>query len=514
MKLALENQFLGLESKTCQLQPLRFRATRWLVFASFLAGWMGGESNLAFAQFGFSHDPVCGTAYRLGFPSSRSASRQEAVVLAANGSLNKALEYEVKAALVYRCLEHALWPAGSDASRQTTTIGLLGGNPVRDSFERLAGKTVAGRKLVVKNLSVVRKASSCQVVFVSASEQLRTPQFLQQLADLPILTVGETPEFTQQGGMISLLTEGKHIRLEVNLAAAAKAGITLDAALQLPSPGAGTNQVYHTRGLIREIAATGQKAVIRHEAIPNYMPAMTMEFNVRDARELGGMAVGDTVAFRLTTTEDTHWIDNLHVVAATANTSPLTAPAISPDQSGELKVGDLLPDYELIAEDGRRVRFSDFRGKALAFTFIFTRCPLPDFCPRMGNNFARTRELIRANRQAPANWQFLSLSFDPEFDQPAVLSRYAESYRKGDADRWLFAAAPKQTLAELAPRLDLMVNRDSGSGLSHNLRTVVVDPQGRIHRQFNGNEWTPQQLAESLLEAAGTGNQVAPAKGR
>jgi protein SCO1/2 len=162
----------------------------------------------------------------------------------------------------------------------------------------------------------------------------------------------------------------------------------------------------------------------------------------------------------------------------------------------------LLPDYELIAETGKAIRFSEFHGKAVAFTFIFTRCPLPDYCPRMGNNFAKTRELILATTNAPTNWQFLSISFDPDFDKPAVLSSYANIYRNDNADRWLFAAAPMSSLAQLAPRLDLMVNREASGSISHNLRTVVLDPQGRIHRQFDGNLWTPAQLADAVIEAA------------
>jgi protein SCO1/2 len=265
---------------------------------------------------------------------------------------------------------------------------------------------------------------------------------------------------------------------------------------------AATNQVHTTRGLVREIAPDHHKAVIRHEAIPGYMPAMTMEFNVRNANELSGIAVGDTITFRLTATEETHWIDQVSKIASTTNRAPESKAQITPSQIAELKPGDLLPDYELIAETGKAIRFSDFRGKAVAFTFIFTRCPLPDYCPRMGNNFAKTRELILATTSAPTNWQFLSISFDPDFDKPAVLSSYANFYRNDNADRWLFAAAPMSSLAQLAPRLDLMVNREAGGSISHNLRTVVLDPQGRIHRQFDGNLWTPAQLADAVIEAA------------
>ena len=230
---------------------------------------------------------------------------------------------------------------------------------------------------------------------------------------------------------------------------------------------------------------------------------MTMEFNVRDTNELAGVAVGDTITFRLTATDDTHWIDRIaRVAAAATNGSATASPGAKVTTIVELKPGDVMPDCELVGEDGRRVRFSDFRGKALAFTFFFTRCPLPDFCPRMGKNFAQARELVLATANAPTNWQFLSISFDPEFDQPAVLASYANFYRAGNADRWLFAAAPTNVLAKLAPRLDLMVNREAGGSISHNLRTVVLDGQGRIRRQFDGNQWTAEELAREVVRAS------------
>jgi protein SCO1/2 len=148
------------------------------------------------------------------------------------------------------------------------------------------------------------------------------------------------------------------------------------------------------------------------------------------------------------------------------------------------------------------VRFSDFRGKALAFTFFFTRCPLPDYCPRMNNNFKEARALLLSQPNTPTNWQFLCVSFDAEFDKPAHLANYAKMFRGDDEGRWLFASASPDALAELAPRLDLKVAREAGS-FSHNLRTVVLDPQGRVHKQFDGNEWTPRQLADALLQATG-----------
>ena len=158
-----------------------------------------------------------------------------------------------------------------------------------------------------------------------------------------------------------------------------------------------------------------------------------------------------------------------------------------------------MPDYGFTGEDGRVIHFADFRRHAVAFTFFFTRCPLPEYCPRMNKNFAETQKLLATN--ATTNWQLLCISFDPEFDQPEMLHNYACFYRGNSADRWWFAAAATNVLAELAPRLDLMIVLE-GASISHNLRTVVLDTNGIIFRQFDGNDWTPQQLADAMVQAA------------
>ncbi len=279
--------------------------------------------------------------------------------------------------------------------------------------------------------------------------------------------------------------------------------LTTEITSRAAEPAARVPQVHTVRGVIREIAANRRTTVIRHEAIPGYMPAMTMELNVREPAELKGLAVGDTITFRLSADGATHWIDRLRKVRSSTTDR---APAPGMDRSAanvvsELKPGDTPADFELIGEDGRTVRFSDFRGRALAFTFIFTRCPLPEFCPRMNHNFAKARELLLAQSHGPTNWQFLSISFDPDFDKPAVLARYARSYRGGDTNGWLFASASTNVLARLAPALNLMLSREGGS-ISHNLRTVVLDPQGRISRQLDGNLWTPEDLAAEVVRAA------------
>ena len=270
---------------------------------------------------------------------------------------------------------------------------------------------------------------------------------------------------------------------------------------------AATNQSYAARGIVRQISADRTKATIKHEAIKGYMPAMTMEFNLQNSNELSGISVGDIVTFQLTATDETHWIDHLRKVGSKTNQTDRTTKAEPHALGKELKPGDLLPDSDLLSESSNKVKFSDFRGKAVALTFFFTRCPLPDFCPRMANNFAEARKLLLSASNTPTNWQFISISFDAEFDNPSILAGYANFYRKDNPDRWLFTSAASNSLAVLAPQLDLMLHRDEGGSISHNLRTVVLSPDGRIFKQFDGNNWTPKQLADSLVEAAAKRDQ-------
>jgi hypothetical protein len=145
------------------------------------------------------------------------------------GVIDGKLEYDVKAALLYRCLELIEWPADTSAAEQATlTVGILGKNQFGESLNCLVGKTVSGRRLIVTKLSRLSQVERCQLVFISASETKRTSKILNSLAGMPVLTVGEIPGFTEQGGIMNLLLVGKNIRLEINPAAAGKSGIVFD----------------------------------------------------------------------------------------------------------------------------------------------------------------------------------------------------------------------------------------------------------------------------------------------
>ncbi len=258
-----------------------------------------------------------------------------------------------------------------------------------------------------------------------------------------------------------------------------------------------SNKSYPAQGIVEKIAPDLREVTINHQAIPGYMMAMTMDFPVQNTNELSGISSGDQITFTLVVNKDNDWVENIHRTGQTAQIATNTPVTML----SELDPGDLLPDGNLTAEDSRQIHFSDFRGKALAFTFFFTRCPLPNFCPLMNRNFSAARDLISSKPNAPTNWEFLSISFDPANDTPEVLTSFGGFYRHGDSSHWLFASAPTNTLAMLGPSLDLMVVHQDQS-ITHNLRTVVLDTHGRIYKQFDGNQWTPEDLADAVTKAA------------
>jgi protein SCO1 len=276
--------------------------------------------------------------------------------------------------------------------------------------------------------------------------------------------------------------------------------LSLAAAINSVSADDRAFQSYSARGVVEQIAPDRRQVTIHHQDIPGYMMEMTMDFPVKDTNELNGVSVGDKITFTLVAGPTHEWVEKIRQVGHTGKTTS-SATSMSGDMSAKLKPGDMLPDGELVAEDGRNIHFSDFHGNAVAFTFFFTRCPLPDYCPLMNRNFAEARSLLLSEAGGLTNWQFLSVSFDPAFDTPQMLSGYAGAFRGTNAGHWLFADATTNTLAQLAPRLGLMVMRQ-GNNISHNLRTIVLDPQGRVYRQFNGNQWTARQLADALQAAA------------
>ncbi len=264
-------------------------------------------------------------------------------------------------------------------------------------------------------------------------------------------------------------------------------------------------RTFDVKGIVQQINSAQKKAVISHEEIPGFMPKMVMEFSVQNTNELKGIIPGQQVQFQLKVDAEKSWIENLRKEGEAVSQSVAASNSDSSVsgllQSSRLTVGTPFPDFELMTENGKVIKLSDYRGSAVAFTFIFTQCPLPDFCPRMNQNFSQARTLLMQKRSSPRNWEFLSISFDATYDTPEILSRYAKLYRKNNPRQWLFATAQPEALKKMEPLLDFHFTNEAGTFM-HNLRTVVLDTRGRIYKQFDGNSWKAKELADAMVGAA------------
>jgi protein SCO1/2 len=166
------------------------------------------------------------------------------------------------------------------------------------------------------------------------------------------------------------------------------------------------------------------------------------------------------------------------------------------------RAGEALPDVPLVDQDGRPFRLSELRGRAFALTFVYTRCPLPDFCPLMMRNFAAAEALLAGDPALLGRTRLLTVSFDPKHDTPAVLRAFGRPFQKTAPpfSHWLLASGTEKALRELGQALELDYVEQTAS-FTHNLRTAVVDPQGRLARLLRGNEWKPEELVAALREA-------------
>jgi protein SCO1/2 len=265
-------------------------------------------------------------------------------------------------------------------------------------------------------------------------------------------------------------------------------------------PDPGTNiQTFRAEGIVKELRGDGRTMVIAHDAIPNYMEAMTMPFKVKQPLELNGLQVGDKILFRLRVTDTESWVEGISKIGS----APVEAATAGPAPAGEdstAKPRHPLLDYSFTNELGQAVRLSDFRGQALAITFFFTRCPIPDYCPRLSKNFEEASQKLSAMPGGPTNWHFLSVTFDPEFDTPAVLRAYGERYQY-DPKRWNFVTGPKEELSELAHQSNVKFE-GAGGLFNHNFRTLIIDAAGHLQMIFPMGGNLSDAIATEVLKAA------------
>ena len=261
-------------------------------------------------------------------------------------------------------------------------------------------------------------------------------------------------------------------------------------------------KTFTLRGKIVSTDAT--HVVVDHEAIPGFMDAMTMPYKVKDPSILPELHPGDRITARLTVSEDSAGfrdplLDNIVVIA---QARPDYKPAV---QYNIPKAGDAVPDFALRNQSDRTIHLAQFKGKVLLVTFIYTRCPFADFCPRMSHNFAEVDKLLASDPAVFAKTHLLSISFDPAYDTPAVLRSYGGAYT-GQYTRetfahWDFAAPTPKELPAIEQYFNVGVTGTDPKTLSHSLSTVLIGKDGRIAAWYPSNEWKPADVVTDIRSA-------------
>jgi protein SCO1/2 len=265
------------------------------------------------------------------------------------------------------------------------------------------------------------------------------------------------------------------------------------------SPVPRATQHFHVIGIVRGVESNGQTMLVQHEDIPGFMPSMTMPFSLHGTNALRGFAAGDRIRFELTVTKDDSWISQIEKFGT--ESEPL---AHTERQFGEnpLEPGEMTPDFALTDQNGKAFHLATFRGKAVLVTFIYTRCPLPNYCPLMTRNFSVLQENL--TKEFAGRFHLISISFDPEHDTPEVMKSYAGLFTKDD-NSWTFASGNKEQITTVASQFGLVYLPEAGA-FTHDLRTALIAPNGRLMHIWRSNVWTPDEIQQRVAEVLHEGS--------
>jgi protein SCO1/2 len=255
---------------------------------------------------------------------------------------------------------------------------------------------------------------------------------------------------------------------------------------------AGPEQRYPLKGTVVSVDKRGSTVTIAHEAIPGYMEAMTMPFKLKDERLLSDMADGDRVQATLVVAGLKSWLEDVVITRETVDPSDIRSPQAKP----EPKPGDEVPDFKLVNQEGKRISLHQYRGRAVVLTFIYTRCPLPDYCPLMTDNLSEIQKTLKSDASLYERTHLLSISVDPEYDTPKILSEYA-AHHSADTTHWEFATGRKEDVKQVATYFGMQYWRDQDQ-VVHSLRTAIIGADGKLLKLYRGNEWKPQEIAAEL----------------
>jgi protein SCO1/2 len=267
------------------------------------------------------------------------------------------------------------------------------------------------------------------------------------------------------------------------------------------------SKTYPLKGVVRSVAKETHRLYIRHEAIPGFMAAMSMPFTIKDQQIFTVVRPGDTVEGTLHVELREGAVEDyeLRELKITQHApTPVVAPADSVNSPADLtprrlQPGDVVPNFAMTGDDGKTHELSDFKGKVVVLTFIYTRCPLPDFCPRMDTKFSELARQIAPFPERARSIRLISLSFDPEHDTPEVLKKHGQ-IRGVIAPLWTYAVASHEELAKVAAPLGLTYGPARGE-VMHNLCTAIIGPDGKLARIEVGstsNKWETSDFLKSI----------------
>lgn len=284
-----------------------------------------------------------------------------------------------------------------------------------------------------------------------------------------------------------------------------RAGLALALLAAMAISVAAQQPVRHSMsGMVLNVDASQKSVVISHDAVSGVMPAMTMPFEVRDVKELNGLVPGAIVSFTLVLTKDAGYIERVKTIRyQSVEQDPISARRLrllanlTGGDRKTLNIGQAVPDFTLINQSRQRVSLGQFKGKVVGVNFIYTSCVLPQFCYRVANHFGVVRD--RFKDRMGKDLVLLTITFDPARDTPDVLAQYAKQW-KADAKTWHFMTGNSADVEKVCGLFGVDFFADEGL-MSHSVRTAVIDRQGVLVANIEGNRYTAAQLGD-LVDTA------------
>lgn len=257
---------------------------------------------------------------------------------------------------------------------------------------------------------------------------------------------------------------------------------------------------YALKGQVLAKDESSGQLLLDEDDVPGFMPAMVMKYSAKDPAGLHKTEAGDRITADIVVKDaSTYWLEHISV------TDDSKRGTISATPPHELLLGEKVPDVPLVNQDGKELHLADYRGKLVLLTFIYTRCPYPNFCPLISSQFAKIHAALAQTPSLYARTQQLSVSLDPEYDTPPVLRIYGLGYLKGDVSgfaQWNFVSVDPANLKLLASAFGLTYYKESNA-IVHSMNTVLLAPNGTVKQTWPGNNWTPSDLVAAIARAAG-----------